>query len=204
MHKLWWKNFFKGKTWKCKLGRRRLFWEPITSVYVLLVTVKPTHLELKESSVWSKAVISNRKHKTNSPFSGIQVNKTHCCPVSVKFLLYLKSQAHRNPGSHSEVWRFWGWQVSVSWFPVSPAVPLCQLRLHRCAALHRPAVHSWPAESLSDHSFGFKSCWLHTEMEQLKGWICPFIWLLSSVLGKVECLCFWLCSNLHLVLTAHL
>lgn len=52
----------------------------------------------------------------------------------------------------------------------------------------------------SDHSFELKSCWLHTEMEQLKGSIHLFIWLLISDLGKAECICLWICSNLHPVL----
>lgn len=194
MHKLWWKKLLKSKTRKCKLGRRRLFWEPKTSAYIFLGTGKPIHLELKESSCWRKAVISRRQDKTSSSFSVIQVNKTHCCPASVTFLLCLMSQVQRNPGPHSEVWRSWGWQVSVSWFPKSKTVPLCQLWLYRCAALHRAAVHSPPAAPLSVHSFEFKSCWLHTEMQQqLKGWICLFIWLLNSALGKAECICFWLC-----------
>lgn len=192
MHKLWWKKLLKGKPQKCKLGRRKLFWEPITSAYIFLATGKLIHLELKESRCWRKALISRRKDKTSSSFSVIQVNKTHCCPASVTFLLRLMSQVQRNPGPHSEVWRSWGWQLSVSWLPKSTAVPLWA------------AVHSPPAAPLSVHSFEFKSCWLHTEIQkQLKGWICLFIWLLNSALGKAECICFWLCSNLHLVLIAH-
>lgn len=169
----------------------------ITSVYILLVTLKPIHLELKESSCWRKAVISSRKYKTNTVFLVIQLNKTHCCPVSVKFLLCLMSQVQRNSGLLSEVWRSWGWQVSVSWLPMSTAVPLCWLWPQRCAALHWPAMHSWPAGPLSDHSSEFKSCWPHTGMEQLKGWIYLFIWLISSAFGEAECICFWLCSSLH-------
>lgn len=117
-----WKKFLKGRTPRCKQGRGRQFWERTTSVYILLVAVKPIHLEPKESSCWRKAVISSRKYKTNIPFLVIQLNKTHCCPVSVKFLLHLMSQVQGNPGPHSEVWRAWGWQVSVSWLPVSTAV----------------------------------------------------------------------------------
>lgn len=167
-----WKKFLKGRTPGCKQGRGRQFWERTTSVYILLVAVKPIHLEPKESSCWRKAVISSRKYKTNIPFLVIQLNKTHCCPVSVKFLLHLMSQVQGNPGPHSEVWRAWGWQVSVSWLPVSTAVPICQLWLHRCAALHRPAVLSRPAAPLSDRGFESESCWLHTKLEQLKGRIC--------------------------------
>lgn len=92
----------------CKQGRGRQFWERTMSVYILLVAVKPIHLELKESSCWRKAVISSRKYKTNIPFLVIQLNKTHCCPVSVKFLLHLMSQVQGNPGPHSEVWRAFG------------------------------------------------------------------------------------------------
>lgn len=67
----------------------------MTSVYILLITVKPIHLELKESSYWRKAAISSRKCNTNTTVLVIQVNKTHCRPISVKFLLYIMPQVHR-------------------------------------------------------------------------------------------------------------